>query len=60
VTGFNKGKPLAKRYVSGGTKAKVATAKAEAVALRAEAVKAGHVVGKRGPLPKEFLATRKG
>lgn len=48
------------QYVSGATKAANTAAKEQAVALRAQAVKAGYTVGARGPLPKEFLASLKG
>lgn len=55
IAGYNKGKPEARRYVTGTTKAAIAQAKGEAVALRAKAAAAGVEVGKRGPLPKAFL-----
>lgn len=45
-------------YVLGQTKAVSAQAKADAATLRAEAAKAGFTVGKRGPLPKAFLASK--
>jgi hypothetical protein len=51
------------QYVTGATKATASAAKAEAQAQRAAAAKAGHTVGKRGPLPKAFresLAQSKG
>lgn len=41
------------QYVTGATKEALATAKAEATALRAAAAEAGFE-GKRGPLPKAF------
>lgn len=53
IAGYNKGKPEARRYVTGSTLAANAKAKAEAEALRAQAVKAGLTVGSRGPLSKE-------
>jgi hypothetical protein len=48
-----------RQYVTGSTKVATAESKAAAAALREQAAKAGHTVGKRGPLPKEFLATVK-
>lgn len=58
IAGYNKGKPAARHYVTGTTKAAIAQAKGEAVALRAKAAAAGVTVGKRGPLPKSFLASQ--
>lgn len=49
-----------RQYVSGASNAAKAEAVAQAQALRAQAAEAGFTVGKRGPLPKEFLATLKG
>lgn len=57
IAGYNKGKPEARRYVTGTTKAAVSAAKAEAEALRAQALAAGLTVGKRGPLSKEAQKT---
>jgi len=48
------------QYVTGNSKALGETAKANADALREQAREAGFKVGKRGPLPKEFIASLKG
>lgn len=60
IAAYNKGRKPAQRYVKGATGAARAEAKAAAAALREQAVKAGVQVGKRGPLPKAFLASLKG
>ena len=46
------------QYVSGATAQARDAAKTEAAALREAARQAGHTVGKRGPLPKAFLAAQ--
>lgn len=50
IAGYNKGKPAARRYVSGATKVAVAAQKDAAKAAREAAQTAGLPVGKRGPL----------
>jgi len=44
------------QYVTGASGVARDAQKAQAKALRAEAARAGFTVGKRGPLPKAFLA----
>lgn len=56
IAGYNKGKPAARHYVSGATKARAAEQVAAAKALRAKAAEAGQPVGKRGPLSKAALS----
>jgi hypothetical protein len=46
------------QYVQGASKDATAQAHEAAKALRAEAAAAGFPVGKRGPLPKGFLASK--
>jgi hypothetical protein len=60
ISAYNKGRKPAQRYVLGATRAAVTAQKAQNVALREQAAKAGITVGKRGPLPKAFLASLKG
>ena len=67
VAGYNKGKPAARHYVTGSTKAAVANQKAQAQAHREAAKAAGLPVGTRGPLSNAAKAqvgiakpTRKG
>lgn len=50
INGYNKGKPVARRYVSGATKTAVAAQKDAAKQARDAAMTAGLPVGKRGPL----------
>lgn len=56
IAGYNKGKPAARHYVSGATKARAAEQVAAAKALRAKALDAGQKVGTRGPLSKAALS----
>lgn len=48
------------QYVQGASKEATQAAHEAAQALRAKAAQAGFAVGKRGPLPKAFLAQSKG
>ena len=56
IAGYNHGKPKARHYVSGATKARAAEQVAAAKALRAKAAESGAVVGTRGPLSKAALS----
>lgn len=49
-----------RQYVTGASKEAAAKAESEAKAAREAAKAAGFTVGKRGPLPKAFLAQSKG
>lgn len=60
IASYNKGRKADQRYVLGATRAAVTAQKAQNVALRAQAAESGITVGKRGPLPKAFLASLKG
>lgn len=56
IAGYNKGKPEARRYVTGTTKAAVTAQKDAAKAAREAARKAGLPVGNRGPLSDKAAA----
>jgi hypothetical protein len=56
IKAYNKGRKPEKRYALGNSRQAVTARKAQREAL----VKAGVAVGKRGPLPKAFLASLKG
>lgn len=56
IAGYNKGKPAARHYVSGATKAAVTGQKDAAKAAREAARKAGLPVGNRGPLSAKAQA----
>jgi len=60
IKAYNKGRKPAQRYTLGATREAVTAQKAQNVALREQAAAAGITVGKRGPLPKAFLASLKG